>query len=134
MRIMMLATLLLLTGGAADARNAASKRADEADAIKVAKALDGLTPGKPQSCISPFPRDYHTQTIGDTILYRVSKNLIYRNEAPGCHRAETGDALVSVNYGAQLCRGQIIRTVDLFSRTLTGSCALGEFTPYTKAK
>lgn len=134
MRIITLTTLLLLAGCTANARSSSNQTTVESNAAELAKALDGLTPGKPRSCLNPLARRYETKTIGDTILYRVNKNLIYRTEAPGCSHAASGDALVSVNYGSQLCSGQILQTVDFFTRIYTGGCTLGEFTPYTRVK
>ncbi|MBX9730674.1 MAG: hypothetical protein K2X59_05040 [Sphingomonas sp.] len=134
MRIITLTALLLLAGCTANARSSSNQTVDARDAAELAKALDGLTPGKPQTCINPLTRRYETKTIGNTILYRVDRNLVYRTEAPGCSRAATGDALISNNFGSQLCSGQILQTVDLFARFETGSCSLGEFTPYTRAK
>lgn len=130
MRILLITTLLLAATCSADARKPASDRAAEDDA-KIAKALDGLTPGAPQNCIGQGLGRFRTQVIGRTILYRSNSKLVYRNDTNGgCEGAAYGDALVSRNVTAQVCSGQIIRTVDFNSRATTGSCSLGQFVPY----
>ena len=135
MRRFVIASLALIArGGAAPApgSNSAESNSDEA---RIAKALAGFTPGKPVNCIQQFRPTYSTEAIGDSILYRFNKRLIYLNKTSGrCDNGRRLDALVIRNFGPQLCRGQIIETVDLFVGFQTGACALGDFTPYTKAK
>lgn len=135
MRRFVIASLALIAcGGAAPApgSNSAESKSDE---TRIAKALAGFTPGKPVDCISQYRPEYSTETIGDSILYRFNDRLIYRNKTSGrCDNGRTSDTLVVRNFGPRLCRGQIIQTVDLFVGFQTGGCALGDFTPYTKAK
>ncbi len=135
MRRFVIASLALIAcGGAAPApgSNSAGSKNDE---TRIAKALAGFTPGKPVNCIPQFRPTYSTEAIGDSILYRFNNRLIYLNKTSGrCDNVRRSDALVIRNVGPQLCRGQIIQTVDLFVGIETGSCALGDFTPYTKAK
>lgn len=132
MRVPSLIVLVLLAGCAADARTTDRAAKEAADnAAKLAKALDGLTPGDPQLCIPQTLTRYNTEVIGDTILYKVNRRLIYRNATTGgCERAAYGDTLVSQNSGSQLCKGQIIATVNFTTRYNSGSCALGQFVPY----
>ena len=137
MRRVMMSLLVLLAGCATTPEQRAAQARDEATTqAKLAKALAGFEPsGPPQTCINERRDDYHTTTIGDTIFYRFGRDEIFVNRAPGCQGAERGDALVLVNYQAGLlCSGQIVRTVDVISRVQTGSCALGEFTPYKRAR
>lgn len=134
MRSLLIASLIVVAGSSA----VASDTADDADraarnVAKLDKALAGLTPGAPVSCIPVANRRYTTQAIGNTILYRASGKLTYRNDTSGgCFGAERGDALVSQTPDTRLCRGQIMRSVDLRARFDSGSCALGEFVPYRK--
>lgn len=135
MRRFVIASLVLIAcGGAAPAPGSPSTNSKSDEAL-IAKALDGFTPGKPVNCISQIRPNYSTEAIGDSILYRFNKQLIYRNKTTGgCGNGRLSDTLVVRNFGPQLCRGQIVQTVDLFTRIETGGCALGDFTPYTKAK
>ncbi len=95
------------------------------------KALEGKTPGEKVSCISQMPRTDMRVISESVILYRVSKNLVYRNDLIGrCPGLTRGDALVVRTFGSQYCRGDIAQSANLTIGTLTGSCALGDFTPY----
>jgi len=127
-----LPVLLLCAGTAAlssdhgyAAREAAKNKAD------LDKALAGLAPGKPQQCLDSR-NQYATQRIGDTILYKVSRRKIYRADTNGgCNGLDRGDAIITRQFGSQLCAGDPIRTVDLTSRIPSGFCTIREFVPYT---
>ncbi|MBY0520968.1 MAG: hypothetical protein K2P79_11150 [Sphingomonas sp.] len=132
MRILLTASLLALAATGAIAGDTDADRATR-NAARLDKALAGLTPSAPVACIPIANRRYITQAIGDTILYRANSKLTYRNDTSGgCFGAERGDALISQTPDTQLCRGQIMRSVDLRARTDSGSCALGAFVPYRK--
>lgn len=136
--LLMVAALLLL-GGAGDARadkaGAVRASAEAAEnAAKLAKLLNGLTPGAAQECI--LLRDVpSTDTVGDTILYRANRKLVYRTDTSGgCFGLARGDAIVTRTFGGdRLCRGDIIATVDRGAGIQTGSCTVGAFTPYRAA-
>lgn len=126
-------TLLLMAGSAAlstdsgwQARQAANDQAG------LARALSGLTPDPPIDCVNEWRlRDTPTARFGDTIVYQVSRREVYRTDTSGgCFGLRQGDAVVTETTNSQLCRGDIIRTVDLVSRMPTGSCVFGEFTRY----
>jgi len=128
------AALLILTACAPTMADRERMAQDQAHAeAQIDKALAGLTPGKPQDCIDPRLSP-GTETHGDTILYKVSRNLIYRNDTSGgCFGLSRDDIIVTKSYTGQLCRGDIVRTVDRNSRMPSGSCAFGAFVPYRKA-
>ena len=111
------------------------------DQARLAKALAGLVPGEPQSCISLtlINSPMHTEAYGSTILYRVSPSLIYRTDtAGGCERISSnraaGDVLVTRTPTGQLCRGDIAQTYDAVARIPTGGCSFGDFVAYRKPK
>lgn len=105
-------------------------------AAKLEKALVGYTPGKPQSCVDL--RDLtRPESYGDaTILYSTSSRLIYRNDVSGGGCGGAGRDYIMVNevFGSRLCRGDITRLVDRTSGFYAGSCSLGDFVPYRRAK
>ncbi len=121
--------LALMAGGGASA-NAKTDLSDK-DAKELAAALDGKVPGKPVNCVSSL-RGTNLRAIGDdTLVYKVNKNLTYRNNLIGsCAGLSFGDTLVLKVFGSQYCRGDIAQVVNLPSGALTGSCALGDFVPY----
>ena len=105
-----------------------------ASELKLARTLQGFTPGEPQFCLPYVRANYSTQGIGTTLLYRYKADVIFRTDTNGCAGVERGDALIAVQFQPRLCSGQIIQTIDLFSRVPTGGCTLGEFTPYTRKR
>lgn len=127
---------LLLIGGtaalSADTRGYAARR-DAAERAKLDKALEGLVPGRPQDCLVQDRSGYETLRFGDTILYKKSRNEIYRTDTGGgCFGLRRGDAIVTRTYTNQLCRGDIVQTVDLPASMPSGSCSFGDFIPYRR--
>jgi hypothetical protein len=103
--------------------------------VKLDKALAGLTPGEPVSCISRFPQTNLVVISNNVLLYKVSKKLVYRNDLLGsCNGLTRGDTLITQSQGSQLCRGDLARSADLRVGIPTGACAIGDFTPYRKPK
>ena len=48
--------------------------------------------------------------------------------------AKRDDILVTRSFTGQLCRGDIVRTVDRFNGFPSGACTFGEFIPYSRKK
>jgi hypothetical protein len=97
--------------------------------------LDGLTAGKPVSCVSM--RDVQqVKGYGNTLLYIQGRNRVWRNETNGgCEGiSRRDDLMVTRTVSAQYCRGDMIETHDRSGGHFTGACSLGDFTPYTKTK
>ena len=101
---------------------------------KLAAELAGLTPGEPIACLpEPARTQEATAAFGPTLVYRVTRNVKYRNDTlGGCERLSRGDILVSRTPTGRTCRGDILRTLDPVSRFDTGSCTLGNFVPYRR--
>jgi hypothetical protein len=124
--------LLLALAVGASAKAPQAENLDPKEAKELAAALEGKVAGKPVTCVSTF-RGNNMRAVGDhTLVYRVSKKLTYRNDLQGaCHGLRFGDTLVLKVWGDQYCRGDIAHAVNLPSGALTGTCALGDFVPYT---
>lgn len=108
---------------------------------KQAKALDkqlaGKVAGEPVNCLSQTDARSPIRVSDDIMLYRVSKNKVYRNDlAGGCPGlARDDDIMVTRSYGStQLCKGDQFKLVDRTSGMWTGSCSFGQFVPYTTPK
>ena len=124
--------LLALTASASVCAKTAEEKLSPKEAKELATALDGKVAGKPVSCVST-QQGQNLRAIGDdTLIYKVSKKLTYRNNLLGsCNGLSFGDTLVLKVFGSQYCRGDIAHVVNLPSGAMTGSCALGDFVPYT---
>jgi hypothetical protein len=102
----------------------------------LAKELDGKVAGAPVNCISDFNGTNLVRVSDDILLYRVSGNLVYKNNlrssCPGL--ARDNDIVVSEVFGGQKCRGDLLKLVDRTSGIPGPVCSLGEFVPYRKDK
>ena len=100
------------------------------------KELAGKLAGTPLNCISDFNATNMVRISDDILLYRVSRNLVYKNNlrssCPGL--ARDNDIIVSEQFGGQKCRGDLLKLVDRTSGIPGPVCSLGEFVPYRKAK
>jgi len=135
---LLLPVLLMTVGSAAlsaDNRTTSQEREERQagkDRAELDKRLAGLVPGKPEQCIQQT-RYRESTRVGDTILYSATKNDVYRTDTNGgCFGLRRGDAIITRTYTGQLCRGDILQTVDLVSRIPSGSCTFGPFTRYRK--
>ncbi len=126
----LIGSLLLLAGCTGEGRDAASAQTQAG----LDKALAGLTPAPPTSCIPPQLSPASTHVYGKVLLYKFTNGDVYRNDTAGGCEGGGDDLFVQVEYQGRACSGDMIRTIDRTSRMPTGACALGEFTPYLKAR
>lgn len=122
----------LLSACAAPQRQANAEALNPEQLALLERNLGGKVAGRPVSCIPSRSADQTVRVSDDILLYRVSGNLVYRNElrssCPGLARDD--DIIVSRTTGIGPCRGDIIHLVDRTSGVQGPSCVLGEFTPY----
>ena len=125
----MIALTLLSLAGAAFSRPAPIA---ERQARELAKALDGKAAGKPVTCVSRvLGTDGLRAVTDDVLLYRVNRDLIYRNDlSDSCNGISRGSTLVLKPTNDQYCRGDIAYSVDLTTGMRGASCVLGSFMPY----
>lgn len=97
--------------------------------------LAGKQPGEAVSCI-PHRQIRSTYYVGgETILYKISNNLVYRNDPPGgCPGLNSNLALETRNPTGMLCSGEIAQVRDYTQGFSPGSCALGKFVPYRRVR
>lgn len=100
------------------------------------KQLAGKVAGAPVNCISDYNSTNIVRISDDILLYRVSGNLVYKNNLRGScpGLARDSDIIVSEQFGGQKCRGDLIKLVDRTSGIQGPVCSLGEFVPYRKDK
>ena len=123
---------IVLLGGIASAATPLASPASEPATGDLDRALTGLSPGKPQDCIRQL--DARSSRIyGNTVLFRVSSGLTYRNDTRGgCTNSGFQTAFQTSTTSNRLCAGDVGRTFDPTAGILTGSCTLGPFVPYRK--
>lgn len=134
MRSLLLIASAALAGCSTAPNQVAGNARSEA---KLQQHLAGKVTGKAQDCLPTFRTHDMVRIDEDTVLFRDGSNRIYRTEMSGsCNGLGSQNyTLVTNSFGSsgRLCRGDIVRTVDLSSGMAVGSCAIGEFVPYTRA-
>lgn len=116
---------------AASSESRRDKR-DRKEADQLETSLKGLQSGASRTCIR-LHDVRSTDVIGDSILYLMNSRLTYRNQTRGrCN--DNGRALITRTFSGDLCRGDIVRSVDLLSGIEGGFCVLGDFVAYNRPK
>lgn len=134
LRITLSATMILLAGCAMTPEQSAREAAGDARTqAKLDRKLAGYSPGEPRGCI-PRTRTMDLSIFGDTLVYRDGRTLYVNRTSGGCFGLKRDDILVTRSFGSQMCSGEIITTVDRTSSFPSGSCAFGEFVPYTRPR
>ncbi|MBA3676915.1 MAG: hypothetical protein H0W74_05860 [Sphingosinicella sp.] len=110
---------------------AASRPSPEA---KLAKALEGRVAGEPIDCVNLHNIRSSTIIDGTAILYKAGNTVYVNYPRSGRESLNQWDALVTRTPSTRLCSIDVVQTVDLQSRMMTGLVFLGEFVPYRKVK
>jgi hypothetical protein len=120
-------------GPEASARARTQATEDEAG---LAAALSGRIAVPPQNCVNERDLGGNKSYGRGVIVFSGSTNdVVYVNRpAAGCPDLASGRALKTRTPMTQLCRGDIVTVFDPVSGFEYGSCSLGEFTPYRRAR
>lgn len=98
---------------------------------RLAKMLEGREAGKPVSCLNNW--DTRDMTVLDkTALVYRSGNTIWVNRPQNARDLDDDDILVTRTSNSQLCRLDIVQTVDRTGGFMTGFVNLSDFVPYKK--
>lgn len=124
--------VLLVAALCATTTSASEQRADRSGQAKLQRALAGLSPGEAQRCLARH-RVTELRGFDGEILYVGGKARVWRNHTVGsCDGLARGDLIVTNSVGPDYCSGDIVQTRARIGGMMTGSCALGDFVPYTK--
>jgi hypothetical protein len=94
-------------------------------------ALAGKVAGKAEKCLPTYRSNDMTIIDDNTILFRDGRTTYVNHPLGGCNNLhQSGRALVTKNFGPQLCRGDLATVVDNSSGMSVGACSLGDFIPY----
>jgi hypothetical protein len=93
--------------------------------------LAGRAAGPPVNCVQTNQLDSLriSQNNRHALIYG-SGRTVYANNLGVC-RYGSDDVLVTEQFGSQLCRGDIVRSFDRYSRIPGPTCVLSDFVPYT---
>jgi hypothetical protein len=135
MKMIVVIALAGLAAGGVGVASASQGPAERAQA-RAQRILDGRTAEPAGSCV--HQRLLHgNQSLADGgILFgRDGDRLVYVNHpGGGCPDLGGGRFLVTRTPGARLCAGDIATVRESGGNMAVGSCALGEFTPYRRAR
>ena len=106
----------------------------EKQQMELDNRLEGRTEGKAQSCIGANDQSEMTVISDDILIFGSSRNArtIYVNKPYGGCRNADRSILSYKRPTSSLCKGEAIDLIDSSTRMSMGSCAFGEFVPYTK--
>lgn len=100
---------------------------------ELTRLLEGRVAGAPRSCLSLLEmRD--SRVFHGTIIYRVSRDKIYRNDLNGCPELNSNSFPIFKSTTGQICQGDIVDLVDRGVQFPIGACSVGPFVPYTRAR
>ncbi len=101
---------------------------------RLAKLLEGRVAGEPVRCIRTLPSQ-RMVTIDGTAYVYGSGNTIYLQRTRNPDQISDTDALVTTRTnGSQLCRLDVVTTVDRVQGIFTGAVFFEDFVPYTRVK
>ncbi len=122
----------LLVGCTAEENRPVSAEAE----TRLAAELEGyVVDGEPVSCVRS-PDLQGNRSVGrNTIVFSGSAGRKWVNHTRGsCPSLEFGRALRFRTTSPQLCSGEIASVFDPTTGIEYGGCALGDFTPYRRAR
>ena len=93
--------------------------------------LEGRTAGKPVSCI-PAQISDRLRVIDETAVVYDGGRTVYVARPRDPKTLDSDDILVINRFGSQLCKQDVIRTIDRTSGFMTGIVFLGDFVPYSR--
>jgi hypothetical protein len=98
-----------------------------------ASELVGRTAGTPKRCVTlnQLQGLRMSENNRHTLLYGSGRTIWANYVGPECGFG-SNDVLVTHPLGSSLCRGDIVRSFDRYSRIPGAGCVLGDFVPYTR--
>ncbi|MFM6950267.1 MAG: hypothetical protein ACKOW1_04500 [Novosphingobium sp.] len=121
-----LAATALIAGGAA-----VSAKPKLTPEQRLEKLLEGRVAGQPTTCISMSDTRDLEILDGVALVYR-SGSTLYVNRPKNPEDIDSDDILVIRPTGSQLCRLDMVQTVDRVGHFQTGFINLGDFVPYRR--
>jgi hypothetical protein len=94
--------------------------------------LAGRAAGPPQRCVLIQRNDaLRTSTSDPGMILYGNGRTVFANDLRGCGFG-ANDILISEPRSSYYCRGDIIKSVDRYSRIPGPTCVLGDFVPYNR--
>ncbi len=110
---------------------ALAQTAEERGAAKFAELTEGRVAGEPKSCVSAM-RSNDIEVIEHVGIAYEQGDTLWIARATDPRSLGRHDVPIIDRFGSQLCRQDVIRTVDRYSQFVSGVVFLEDFVPYTK--
>ena len=118
----------------ADEEPATSETAMTEGEARLAELLEGRVAGEPQNCIRTRP-NYRLTVIDDTAYVYGSGRTIYVQRTQNPDHIDDTDTLVSRRFtSSEICRQDIVTTIDPVLGFFTGTVFFDDFVPYTRVE
>lgn len=129
--VLPLAAVALSSCAATPAELARAEADGARNQARLEQRLAGYSPTGTTECIRP--NNGGVDIFGDTLVYRDTGSRLYKTVTTGgCFGLQRDDIIVTRSFSGQLCRGDIVRTVDRVNGFPSGACAFGAFVAYEK--
>ena len=94
--------------------------------------IAGKVAGPPVHCLQSFNMQDMVPIDESTVAYRNGSRVYINHMQGACGGLGRNAIMVTQSLGgSQSCSGDIVRMIDQSSHMMSGSCAFGEFIPYT---
>jgi hypothetical protein len=125
-----LAAVILALGGCMTQPPQASRSA-EAQA-EFQKLTAGKVAGPAITCLPSYRSNDMVPIDDGTVAFKNGRTVYVNHLIGECDGLRSGFyTLVTRSSGSGLCRGDIARVADVSTGMVVGSCAVGDFVPYT---
>ncbi len=117
-------------------QTASMEMSPQAESRLVDELRGRVQSGAPLNCV-PARTLRGNRSVGEgAIIFRtVGSDLVYVNRPPaGCPEIRPSRAITLSSPSTNICAGDIASVIDPVQRFTFGSCSLGQFTPYRRAR
>lgn len=98
------------------------------------KLLAGKTAGPPITCLQHYRANDMVRIDDSTVAFKQGSRVYVNHLIGACSNLDSSFyALVTRSNGMGLCRGDIAHVQDVSTGAIVGSCAIGDFVPYTRS-
>lgn len=132
MRVSTIVIGALAMAGAATAAQAGPAKVNPKGEAELAKLLEGRVPGKPVNCIQLHGGSPSSRIIDGTAVVYDDGSVIYVNRPSNPEFLRSSDIMTFTTSLSQLCRVDIVRTLDQSTHMQNGSISLQDFVPYRR--
>ena len=101
---------------------------------KFVQLTAGKVAGRPITCLPSYTTNDMVTSDDSTVVFKRGGRVYVNHLLGECGGLKSGFyTLVTRSGGSGMCRGDISHVTDIRTGAIVGSCAIGDFVPYTTA-